>query len=77
LNWDSVPAQGVVRYALEGTVVGQPHEWALNSCSNSNEVGAQNGQPHQIPKKPYLQEKDMPVASGTPCPVAMRDSAEK
>ena len=39
------------------------HKWALNSCSSSNELGARYVQPHQKPRRPYLQEEDMPDAS--------------
>jgi hypothetical protein len=35
----------------------------INGYSSSIELGAQNVQPHQIPKRPYLLEKDMPIAS--------------
>ena len=38
-----------MRYSLGGTVVGHT-TWALNGCSNSNELDAQNVWPHQIPK---------------------------
>ena len=49
-TWDSVPRNRVVRCSLEGTVVGQTQKWALNGCSNSNELDARQVQPHQIPK---------------------------
>ena len=44
---DSVPRNKVVRYSLEGTVVGHTHAWALNGCSNSYDLGARNVQPQQ------------------------------
>ena len=76
--WDSVPRKKVVRYSLEGTVVGQTHKWALNGCSSSRELGAQYVQPHQRPKNTIpAGKKDMPVAPSTQCHVAMRESAEK
>ena len=34
----------------------------IKRLSNSIELGAQYVSPHQIPKRPHLQEKDMPVA---------------
>ena len=46
-KWDSVPDNKVARYFPEGTVVGQTHKWALNSCSNLHELDAQLSRPHQ------------------------------
>ena len=34
----------------------------IKRLSSSSELGAQHVSPHQIPKRPHLQEKDMPVA---------------
>ena len=50
----------------EGTVVGHT-TWALSGRSSSNELDAQDVWPHQIPKRPNLQEEDMLVASWTCC----------
>ena len=63
MKWDSVPKKKVGRCSLGGTVVGQTDKWALNGCSSSNELGARYVQPHQKPRRPYLQEEDMPDAS--------------
>ena len=49
-----------------GNVVKSSHV-GINSCSGSNELDAGYVQPHQIPKRPYLQEEDMPVAFSIPC----------
>jgi hypothetical protein len=38
--------------------------------SSSNELGAQYVSPHQKPKRPHLQEKDMPVAFICSCHVS-------
>ena len=43
---------------------------ALNSCTSSNELDAQYVWPHQKPKRPHLQEKDMPVAFCRSCHVS-------
>ena len=51
-----------MRYSLEEAVVDQPKEWALNGCSNLHEFGAQLIYLTRQPKRPYLQEEDMPVA---------------
>ena len=59
---DSVPNYlKVVRYSLSGTVVKSCPNWHKR-LSSSSELGAQHVSPHQIPKRPHLQEKDMPVA---------------
>jgi hypothetical protein len=54
-----------------GIVVDQA-TWALNSCSDSDELSAQHVLPHQIPKRPYLQEEDMPVAFCRSCHVSLQ-----
>ena len=60
---------GVVRYSLAGTVVKSCPNWHKRLLS-SNELGAQHVSPHQIPKRPHLQEKDMPVAFICSCHVS-------
>ena len=57
-------------YSLKGTVVQSSH-MGINSYASSNELGAQYVQPHQIPKRPYLQEEDMPVAFIVTCHVVV------
>ena len=52
-----------------GNVVKSSHV-GINSCSSSNELHARYVQPHQIPKRPYLQEEDMPVAFCRSCHVS-------
>ena len=67
---DSVPNYlKVVRYPLSGTVVKSCPNWHKR-LSSSSELGAQHVSPHQKPKRPHLQEKDMPVACCLPCHVA-------
>ena len=56
---DSVPRKKVVRYSLEGLVVGHTHKWALNSCSSSSELDARYVQPHQ---KTIERKKSTPKA---------------
>ena len=43
---------------------------AFNSCTSSKELDAQYVWPHQKPKRPHLQEKDMPVAFCRSCHVS-------
>ena len=59
----------VVRYSLAGTVVKSCPNWHKR-LSSSSELGAQHVSPHQIPKRPHLQEKDMPVAFISSCHVS-------
>ena len=59
----------VVRYSLSGTVVKSCPNWHKR-LSSSSELGAQHVSPHQIPKRPHLQEKDMPVAFICSCHVS-------
>ena len=67
---DSVPSYlKVVRYSLSGTVVKSCPNWH-KWLSSSSELGAQHVSPHQIPKRPHLQEKDMPVAFICSCHVS-------
>jgi len=40
--------------------------------TSSNELGAQYVQPHQKPKRPHLQEENMPVACCRTCHVELR-----
>ena len=47
------------------------HE-GIKRLSNSNELDAQYVSPHQIPKRPHLQEKDMPVAFCRECHVELQ-----
>ena len=54
----------------------------VNSCpswhkrlSSSNELGAQYVSPHRKPKRPHLQEKDMPVACCRTCHVELQNSS--
>ena len=42
----------------------------IKRLSSSSELGAQHVSPHQIPKRPHLQEKDMPVAFICSCHVS-------
>ena len=42
----------------------------IKRLSSSNELGAQHVSPHQKPKRPHLQEKDMPVAFICSCHVS-------
>ena len=59
---DSVPkpkTRAIIPWT--GTVVKSCRN-GINSCTSSSELDAQYVSPHQKPKGPYLQEKDMPVA---------------
>ena len=58
-----------MRYSLSGTVVKSCPNWHKR-LSSSSELGAQHVSPHQIPKRPHLQEKDMPVAFICSCHVS-------
>ena len=58
-----------VRCSLSGTVVKSCPNWHKR-LSSSSELGAQHVSPHQKPKRPHLQEKDMPVAFCLSCHVA-------
>ena len=42
----------------------------IKQLSKSSELGAQHVSPHQKPKRPHLQEKDMPVAFICSCHVS-------
>ena len=54
-----VPQQARVQVSPEG----------IKRLSGSSELGAQHVSPHQKPKRPHLQEKDMPVAFICSCHV--------
>ena len=54
-----VPQQARVQVSPEG----------IKRLSSSSELGAQHVSPHQKPKRPHLQEKDMPVAFICSCHV--------
>ena len=60
-----------MRYSQKGTVVKSSH-MGINSCSSSSKLDAQYVQPHQKPKWPHLQERDMPVAFCRSCHVALQ-----
>ena len=69
---DSVPKpKGRAIIPCTGTVVKSCPNWHKTAFSSS-ELGAQHVSPHQIPKRPYLQEKDMPVACSRMCHVELR-----
>ena len=74
LKKDSAPLNlEVVRCSL-GTVVRSATRAynSYTSYTSSSELGAQYVQPHQKPKRPHLQEKDMPVAFCRTCHVVVQ-----
>ena len=54
-----------------GTVVKSCRN-GIKQLPSSNELDAQYVSPHQIPKRPHLQEKDMPVAFCRECHVELQ-----
>ena len=70
---DSVPnyLQNRAIIPCTGTVVKSCRN-GIKQLSSSNELDAQNFSPHQKPKRPHLQEKDMPVAFCRECHVELQ-----
>ena len=68
---DSVPRPTVRAIVPQQARVPVSHE-GIKQLPGSNELGAQNVSPHQKPKRPHLQEKDMPVAFCRECHVELQ-----
>jgi len=68
---DSVPIPTVRAIVPQQARVPVSHK-GIKRLTGSNELGAQHVSPHQIPKRPHLQEKDMPVACCLTCHVELQ-----
>ena len=71
LKQDSVPKPRGRAIVPQQARVQVSHK-GIKRLSDSIELGAQYVWPHQIPKRPHLQEKDMPVACSRTCHVELR-----
>ena len=69
LNQDSVPRPRIRAIVPQQARVQVSHK-GMKRLSSSIELGAQYVSPHQKPKRPHLQEKDMPVAFICSCHVS-------
>ena len=68
---DSVPRPTVRAIVPQQARVPVSHK-GIKRLSSSIELDAQYVSPHQIPKRPHLQEKDMPVAFCRECHVELQ-----